>query len=48
LQHVAAVPGIVFGPGTINVAHTPHEHVPIEEVEQAAEYYLQLAKNYGK
>lgn len=48
LQHEANIPGIVFGPGTINVAHTPHEYVPLDEVEQAAEFYLQLAKNYGR
>jgi acetylornithine deacetylase len=48
LQHEAALPGIVFGPGTINVAHTPHEFVPIDEVEKAAEFYLQLAKNFGR
>ena len=47
LQHEAAIPGIVFGPGTINVAHTPNEFVPIDEVEKAAEFYLQLAKNFG-
>lgn len=48
LQHEAAIPGIVFGPGTINVAHTPNEFVPIDEVEKAAEFYLQLAKNFGR
>jgi acetylornithine deacetylase len=48
LQHEAGLPGIVFGPGTINVAHTPHECVPIDEVEQAAEFYLRLAKNFGR
>lgn len=48
LQHVAGIPGIVFGPGTINVAHTPHEFVPLNEVQQAAEFYLELAKNYGR
>lgn len=48
LQHEAGLPGIVFGPGTINVAHTPDEFVPIDEVEKAAEFYLQLAKNFGR
>jgi acetylornithine deacetylase len=48
LQHVAGLPGIVFGPGTINVAHTPHEFVPLDEVRQAAEFYLALAKEYGR
>jgi len=48
LQHVAGIPGIVFGPGTINVAHTPDEFVPLDEVRQAAEFYLELAKNYGR
>jgi len=48
LQHEAAIPGIVFGPGTINVAHTPNEFVPVDEVEKAAEFYLQLAKNFGR
>jgi len=29
----AGIPTIVFGPGTIDVAHTPDEHLPIDELE---------------
>jgi acetylornithine deacetylase len=33
----AGVPTVVFGPGSINQAHTENEWVPLAEVEQAAE-----------
>jgi acetylornithine deacetylase len=35
---------LLLGPGTIHVAHTAHEHVPIEELNQAVELYAALAR----
>ena len=34
---------LLFGPGTIRVAHTDHEHVPIAELHEAVERYVELA-----
>ena len=34
--------GIVFGPGSIDLAHTAREHVPIGEVETAERFYRAL------
>jgi acetylornithine deacetylase len=34
---------LLLGPGTIHVAHTDHEHVPVEELNQAVELYAALA-----
>lgn len=42
------IPTIVFGPGSIAQAHSREEWVPVHEVEQAAEFYLQLATLFGK
>lgn len=36
LQKYGGVPGLVFGPGNCTVAHSSNEHVPIEEVVNAA------------
>ncbi|WP_409345529.1 M20 family metallopeptidase [Paenibacillus sp. MBLB4367] len=41
------IPTIVYGPGSIAQAHSREEWVPVREVEQAAEYYLQLATMFG-
>ncbi|RAV18957.1 M20 family metallopeptidase [Paenibacillus contaminans] len=41
------IPTIVYGPGSIAQAHSREEWVPVREVEQAAEYYLQLALLFG-
>jgi acetylornithine deacetylase len=35
---------LLVGPGTIHVAHTPHEHVPKAELLQAVDVYAQLVK----
>ncbi|WP_245375973.1 M20 family metallopeptidase [Paenibacillus eucommiae] len=48
LQQLKGIPTIVFGPGSIAQAHSKEEWVPVVEVEQAAEFYLKLAQNYGK
>ena len=37
----AGVPSIVFGPGSIQQAHTKDEHIDIGQLEKAAEVYFQ-------
>ncbi|MBI4904986.1 MAG: M20 family metallopeptidase [Acidobacteria bacterium] len=38
----AGIPAIILGPGSIDVAHTPDEYVPIVEVERACLVYRRL------
>lgn len=38
----AGIPSIGFGPGDEKVAHTIHEHVPLEDVVQATAFYALL------
>lgn len=47
LQSLGNIPTIVFGPGSIAQAHTAEEYVPVSEVGQAAEFYLQLMQNFA-
>ena len=35
---------LLFGPGSIHVAHTAHEFVPIPELEKAVESYESIVK----
>jgi acetylornithine deacetylase/succinyl-diaminopimelate desuccinylase-like protein len=42
----AGVPCVVFGPGSIDQAHTADEWVPMGEVEQAAEILYRLLTNW--
>ncbi|RED65234.1 M20 family metallopeptidase [Cohnella phaseoli] len=46
LQAWQGVPSIVYGPGSIDQAHSAEEWVPVAEVVQAAEFYYRLACNY--
>lgn len=48
LQQRKGIPSIVFGPGSIQQAHTDEEWVPMDEVELAAEFYKELARQFGK
>jgi len=41
------IPTIVFGPGSLNVAHSADEHIPINEVFVAAEALYDLVINYS-
>ena len=34
---------LLFGPGSIRVAHTAEEHVEIQEMEEAIEQYVRIA-----
>ena len=36
---------LLFGPGSILVAHTDHEHLPIAELERAVDGYITLARS---
>lgn len=47
LQALKDIPSIVLGPGSIKHAHSIAEWVPVHEVELAAEFYLQLARQFG-
>jgi acetylornithine deacetylase/succinyl-diaminopimelate desuccinylase-like protein len=42
----AGVPAVVFGPGSIEQAHTADEWVALEEVEQAAEILYRFASDW--
>jgi acetylornithine deacetylase len=42
----AGVPSVVFGPGSIEQAHTADEWVPMDEVEQAAEILFRMLANW--
>ncbi|MBX9927775.1 MAG: M20/M25/M40 family metallo-hydrolase [Gemmatimonadaceae bacterium] len=35
---------LLFGPGSIHVAHTPHEHIPLAELRDSVEAYARLAR----
>ncbi|WP_158606960.1 M20 family metallopeptidase [Paenibacillus ginsengarvi] len=48
LQEFKRIPSIIYGPGSIAQAHTNDEWVPVSDVEQAAEFYLQLARTFGR
>lgn len=41
-KRAAGVPSIVFGPGSIQQAHTRDEFIDIEQLEKAAEVYYQM------
>ena len=48
LQQIGGVPSIVFGPGSIAQAHSREEWVPVEHVERAAEFYVGMARGFGR
>lgn len=35
---------LLFGPGSIHVAHTAEEHVSIDELHAAADHYVSIAR----
>jgi acetylornithine deacetylase len=41
------VPSMVFGPGSIDQAHTKDEWVPIDELQQASEVYYRFCTSVG-
>ncbi len=42
----AGVPAIVFGPGSLTLAHTTDEHVGVEELVDAARVYAWMAQRF--
>jgi acetylornithine deacetylase len=43
----AGIPSIVFGPGSIDQAHSAEEFVELEQVERALEFYRRLMLQFG-
>lgn len=43
----AGIPSIVFGPGSIDRAHTADEYVEIDQVEKASEFYRNLIMRFN-
>jgi acetylornithine deacetylase/succinyl-diaminopimelate desuccinylase-like protein len=41
-----SVPTCIFGPGDINVAHSPDEYVEAQQVQQAANIYAQVVGQF--
>lgn len=46
LAHSASIPTCIFGPGDINVAHSPDEYVNVEDVLRAADVYGVVARRF--
>lgn len=44
----AGIPGVVLGPGSIDVAHTSREFVPIHEVETMVRIFERLLESEGR
>ena len=44
----AGIPGIIFGPGSIERAHTSNEFVEINQVQKALEFYRRFLLEFGK
>jgi len=42
------IPTIGFGPGDEKYAHTCEEHVPIEHLVKATEFYLRFYLNWAE
>ena len=47
LSAVGGIPCVVLGPGSIDQAHTDDEWVSLDEVEQAADVYVELARRFA-
>ncbi|WP_372630142.1 M20 family metallopeptidase [Cohnella sp.] len=46
LQGIKGIPSIVYGPGSIDQAHSPEEWVLVSEVEEATRFYVELARSF--
>ena len=47
LSGVGGIPCVVLGPGSIDLAHTDHEAVPLDEVRQATAIYAAIARRFA-
>lgn len=43
----AGVPSVVFGPGSIEQAHTDHEWIALDQLSQAAEIYYRFLRSWA-
>lgn len=43
----AGIPAVIFGPGSIDQAHTADEHVELEQVERAFDFYRRFLLEFG-
>jgi acetylornithine deacetylase len=43
----AGIPSIVFGPGSIDQAHTADESVELDQVEAAFEFYQHFLRSFA-
>lgn len=41
-----AIPSVVFGPGSLSVAHSSDEHIRMDDIERAAVCLLRFAGNW--
>jgi acetylornithine deacetylase/succinyl-diaminopimelate desuccinylase-like protein len=46
LSREAGIPTIIWGPGEINLAHSPEENIKLEDVYLAAELYASAALHF--
>lgn len=46
LASSASIPTCIFGPGSIDKAHSPDEYIDVYDVVRAAEVYLDVAKRF--
>ena len=46
LSRSASIPTCLFGPGDINLAHSPDEYIDVEDVLRAAEVYSRVAQKF--
>jgi acetylornithine deacetylase/succinyl-diaminopimelate desuccinylase-like protein len=48
LSGIGGIPCVVLGPGSIDLAHTDREAVPLDEVRQAAAIYAAIARRFAE
>ena len=41
------IPSIVFGPGSIDLAHTANESVPLDQVTRARDFYREVVRRFA-
>ena len=46
LRQVADIEGVVWGPGSADVAHAPDEHVPVADLERFARMLLEVTRTF--
>jgi len=46
-QNQAGIPTLVFGPGSLSVAHSKEEHIQLDEILLAAETLFDFCQTYG-